>query len=132
MTWLIDFVGYSMRNAPSVRTSVEVLHVLQVSPSRAEEPVGATPLDWDAAATESGGAACWGWGPGRGATWQHALARRQEADQGKAAGEAGPVRRSQAACLRPAAPSWRPKDNSLTAAAACTPRPTLCRAEPLP
>lgn len=30
MTWLVDFVGYSMRNAPSVRTSVEVLHTLQV------------------------------------------------------------------------------------------------------
>ncbi|GBF97732.1 hypothetical protein Rsub_10896 [Raphidocelis subcapitata] len=29
MTWLIDFVGYSMRNAPSVRTSIEVLHILQ-------------------------------------------------------------------------------------------------------
>ena len=30
MTWLVDFVGYSMRNAPSVRTSIDVLHVLQV------------------------------------------------------------------------------------------------------
>lgn len=30
MAWLIDFVGYSMRNAPSVRTSIEVLHTLQV------------------------------------------------------------------------------------------------------
>ena len=30
MAWLVDFVGYSMRNAPSVRTSVEVLHTLQV------------------------------------------------------------------------------------------------------
>lgn len=30
MTWLIDFVGYSMRNAPGPRTSVEVLNVLQV------------------------------------------------------------------------------------------------------
>lgn len=29
MTWLIDFVGYSMRNAPSVRASLDVLHVLQ-------------------------------------------------------------------------------------------------------
>ncbi|KAI8475407.1 MAG: CRAL/TRIO domain-containing protein [Monoraphidium minutum] len=29
MTWLVDFVGYSMRNAPSVRTSVDVLHTLQ-------------------------------------------------------------------------------------------------------
>jgi hypothetical protein len=30
MTWLVDFVGYSMRNAPSIRTSLEVLHALQV------------------------------------------------------------------------------------------------------
>lgn len=29
MTWLLDFVGYSMRNAPSARTSLDVLHVLQ-------------------------------------------------------------------------------------------------------
>eukprot|EP00879_Flechtneria_rotunda_P003493 GHRR01003723.1.p1 GENE.GHRR01003723.1~~GHRR01003723.1.p1 ORF type:complete len:296 (+),score=96.30 GHRR01003723.1:372-1259(+) len=29
MTWLIDFVGYSMRNAPAVRTSLSVLHTLQ-------------------------------------------------------------------------------------------------------
>eukprot|EP00775_Hariotina_reticulata_P009392 gene9392-9555_t len=29
MTWLIDFEGYSMRNAPAIRTSVNVLHMLQ-------------------------------------------------------------------------------------------------------
>jgi hypothetical protein len=29
MTWLIDFEGYSMRNAPAVRTSLGVLHILQ-------------------------------------------------------------------------------------------------------
>jgi len=30
MMWLIDFEGYSLRNAPAVRTSVGVLHILQV------------------------------------------------------------------------------------------------------
>lgn len=29
MMWLIDFEGYSLRNAPAVRTSVGVLHILQ-------------------------------------------------------------------------------------------------------
>lgn len=29
MTWLLDFEGYSMRNAPAVRTSMHVLHTLQ-------------------------------------------------------------------------------------------------------
>ncbi|KAF6254282.1 CRAL-TRIO domain-containing protein [Scenedesmus sp. NREL 46B-D3] len=29
MTWLLDFVGYSMRNAPAIRTSLAVLHTLQ-------------------------------------------------------------------------------------------------------
>eukprot|EP00878_Enallax_costatus_P038091 GHUV01043242.1.p1 GENE.GHUV01043242.1~~GHUV01043242.1.p1 ORF type:complete len:239 (+),score=55.01 GHUV01043242.1:696-1412(+) len=29
MTWLIDFEGYSMRNAPAIRTSLQVLHTLQ-------------------------------------------------------------------------------------------------------
>jgi polyribonucleotide 5'-hydroxyl-kinase len=29
MTWLIDFEGYSLRNAPAVRTSLGVLHTLQ-------------------------------------------------------------------------------------------------------
>jgi hypothetical protein len=29
MTWLIDFEGYSLRNAPAVRTSLSVLHTLQ-------------------------------------------------------------------------------------------------------
>ena len=30
MMWLIDFEGYSLRNAPAVRTSLGVLHTLQV------------------------------------------------------------------------------------------------------
>lgn len=30
MTWLLDFEGYSMRNAPAIRTSLAVLHTLQV------------------------------------------------------------------------------------------------------
>ena len=29
MTWLIDFEGYSMRNAPPVRTSINVMSILQ-------------------------------------------------------------------------------------------------------
>lgn len=29
MTWLLDFEGYSMRNAPAIRTSLQVLHTLQ-------------------------------------------------------------------------------------------------------
>lgn len=29
MTWLLDFGGYSLRNAPSIRTSINVLQVLQ-------------------------------------------------------------------------------------------------------
>ncbi|KAF8064679.1 pitC [Scenedesmus sp. PABB004] len=29
MTWLLDFEGYSLRNAPAVRTSLSVLHTLQ-------------------------------------------------------------------------------------------------------
>ncbi|WIA18642.1 hypothetical protein OEZ85_003348 [Tetradesmus obliquus] len=29
MTWLLDFEGYSMRNAPAIRTSLAVLHTLQ-------------------------------------------------------------------------------------------------------
>lgn len=32
MMWLIDFEGYSLRNAPAVRTSLGVLHTLQVWP----------------------------------------------------------------------------------------------------
>ena len=32
MMWLIDFEGYSLRNAPAVRTSLGVLHTLQVRP----------------------------------------------------------------------------------------------------
>jgi hypothetical protein len=30
MMWLIDFEGYSLRNAPAVRTSLGVLYTLQV------------------------------------------------------------------------------------------------------
>lgn len=30
MTWLLDFGGYTMRNAPAIRTSVTVLQTLQV------------------------------------------------------------------------------------------------------
>jgi hypothetical protein len=33
MTWLLDFEGYSMRNAPAIRTSLAVLHTLQVRPT---------------------------------------------------------------------------------------------------
>jgi polyribonucleotide 5'-hydroxyl-kinase len=29
MTWLIDFEGYSMRNAPPIRTSINVMQILQ-------------------------------------------------------------------------------------------------------
>jgi hypothetical protein len=34
MTWLLDFEGYSMRNAPAIRTSLAVLHTLQVRPAQ--------------------------------------------------------------------------------------------------
>jgi hypothetical protein len=38
MTWLLDFEGYSMRNAPAIRTSLAVLHTLQVRPAPCAAP----------------------------------------------------------------------------------------------